>query len=94
MIDYLIYIGISWKSDNVIRNYIECVLMILINYLFIFTKILNFDFIKESSFLYMEKDLINMELQSEKTFWELLTEENIDQDELIYGEGVIRQEDY
>ena len=42
----------------------------------------------------MEKDLINGEVLTEKTFWELLTEENIDQDEILYGEGEIRQEDY
>tara|TARA_Y100000589_G_scaffold71806_1_gene64351 strand:+ start:2376 stop:2504 length:129 start_codon:yes stop_codon:yes gene_type:complete len=42
----------------------------------------------------MEKDLNNMDPQTEKTFWEVLTEENIDPDELIYGEGEIRQEDY
>ena len=42
----------------------------------------------------MEKDLTNVEVLTEKTFWELLTEENIDQEEILYGEGVIRQEDY
>ena len=42
----------------------------------------------------MEKDLTNVEVIPEKTFWELLTEENIDQDELYYGEGEIRQEDF
>ena len=41
-----------------------------------------------------EKDLENIEVLTEKTFWELLTEENIDQDEILYGEGEIRQEDY
>jgi len=41
-----------------------------------------------------EKDLSNIEGLTEKTFWELLTEENIDQDEILYGEGEIRQEDY
>ena len=41
-----------------------------------------------------EKDLSNIEVLTEKTFWELLTEENIDQDEILYGEGEIRQEDY
>ena len=51
--------------------------------------------IKESHFyLLMEKDLTNLEVFTEKTFWELLTEENIDQDEILYGEGEIRQEDY
>ena len=68
--------------------------MILTNYLFLFTKIYNFDFIKEQSLLFMEKDLTNFEVLTEKTFWELLTEENIDQDEILYGEGEIRQEDY
>ena len=42
----------------------------------------------------MEKDLTNIEVLTEKTFWELLTEENIDQDERLFGEGEIRQEDY
>ena len=42
----------------------------------------------------MEKDLTNAEVLTEKTFWELLTEENIDQDEILYGEGEIRQEDF
>ena len=42
----------------------------------------------------MEKDLTNPEVLTEKTFWELLTEENIDNDEFLYGEGEIRQEDY
>ena len=42
----------------------------------------------------MEKDLTNVEVLTEKTFWELLTEANIDQDEILYGEGEIRQEDY
>ena len=42
----------------------------------------------------MEKDMTNVEVLTEKTFWELLTEENIDQDEILYGVGVIRQEDY
>ena len=42
----------------------------------------------------MEKDLTNFEVLTEKTFWELLTEENIDKDERLYGEGEIRQEDY
>ena len=42
----------------------------------------------------MEKDLANSKVLSEKTFWEVLTEENIDQDEILYGEGEIRQEDY
>ena len=41
-----------------------------------------------------EKDLPNIEVLTEKTFWEFLTEENIDQDEILYGEGEIRQEDY
>tara|TARA_B100000927_G_scaffold119433_1_gene96498 strand:- start:187 stop:321 length:135 start_codon:yes stop_codon:yes gene_type:complete len=41
-----------------------------------------------------EKDLENIELLAEKSFWEQLTEENIDQDEILYGEGEIRQEDY
>ena len=69
--------------------------MLSINYLFIFTKIINFDFIKvQSLLLLMEKDLTNFEVLTEKTFWELLTEENIDQDEILYGEGEIRQEDY
>ena len=62
----------------------------------IFTKISIFDFIKKESFFNMinEKDLSNIEGLTEKTFWELLTEENIDQDEILYGEGEIRQEDY
>jgi len=69
--------------------------MLWINYLFLFTKIYNFDFIKEQSLLLlMEKDLTNFEVLTEKTFWELLTEENIDQYEILYGEGEIRQEDY
>jgi len=69
--------------------------MILTDYLFLFTKKLKFDFIKEQSLLLlMEKDLTNFEVLTEKTFWELLTEENIDQDEILYGEGEIRQEDY
>ena len=68
--------------------------MILTNYLFLFTKISIFDFIKKESLLLMEKDLTNLEVFTEKTFWELLTEENIDQDEILYGEGEIRQEDY
>ena len=42
----------------------------------------------------MEKDFTNSEILTEKTFWELLTEANIDKDELKYGEGEIRQEDY
>ena len=42
----------------------------------------------------MEKDLTNTEVLTKKTFWELLTEENIDQDEFLHGEGEIRQEDY
>tara|TARA_Y100000589_G_scaffold306505_1_gene321325 strand:+ start:914 stop:1042 length:129 start_codon:yes stop_codon:yes gene_type:complete len=42
----------------------------------------------------MEKDFTNPEALTEKTFWELLTEENIDMDESLYGEGEIRQEDY
>ena len=41
-----------------------------------------------------EKDLENIEVLTEKTFWEQLTEENIDRDEILYGEGEIRQEDY
>tara|TARA_B100001109_G_scaffold67362_1_gene54914 strand:- start:306 stop:518 length:213 start_codon:yes stop_codon:yes gene_type:complete len=70
--------------------------MILTNYLLLFTKISIFDFIKKESFFNMinEKDLSNIEGLTEKTFWELLTEENIDQDEILYGEGEIRQEDY
>ena len=70
--------------------------MILTYYLLLFTKLLIFDFIKKESFFYMinEKDLSNIEVLTEKTFWELLTEENIDQDEILYGEGEIRQEDY
>jgi len=70
--------------------------MILINYLLLFTKISIFDSIKKESFFNMinEKDLSNIEGLTEKTFWELLTEENIDQDEILYGEGEIRQEDY
>ena len=70
--------------------------MILTNYLLLFTKISIFDSIKKESFFYMinEKDLSNIEVLTEKTFWELLTEENIDQDEILYGEGEIRQEDY
>ena len=51
--------------------------------------------LKNSHFNFlMEKDLTNFEVLTEKTFWELLTEENIDQDEILYGEGEIRQEDY
>ena len=42
----------------------------------------------------MEKDLTKVEILTEKTFWEFLMEENIDQDEILYGEGEIRQEDY
>ena len=42
----------------------------------------------------MEKDFTKTEVFTEKTFWELLTEENIDQEEILYGEGEIRQEDY
>ena len=70
--------------------------MILTHYLLLFTKISIFDSIKKESFFYMinEKDLSNIEVLTEKTFWELLTEENIDQDEILYGEGEIRQEDY
>tara|TARA_B100000212_G_scaffold310925_1_gene262304 strand:+ start:115 stop:327 length:213 start_codon:yes stop_codon:yes gene_type:complete len=70
--------------------------MILIDYLLLFTKIIIFDFIwKELFFVHrMEKDLTKVEVLTEKTFWELLTEENIDQDEILYGEGEIRQEDY
>ena len=66
------------------------------NYLLIFTNFKIFDFIKkESSFnMLLEKDFTNSEVLTEKTFWELLTEENIDQDEILYGEGEIRQEDY
>ena len=62
----------------------------------LFTKISIFDSIKKESFFNMtnEKDLSNIEGLTEKTFWELLTEENIDQDEILYGEGEIRQEDY
>ena len=70
--------------------------MILTNYLLLFTKISIFDSIKKESFFNMinEKDLSNIEGLTEKTLWELLTEENIDQDEILYGEGEIRQEDY
>ena len=70
--------------------------MILTNYLLLFTKISIFDFIKKESFFNMinEKDLSNIEGLTEKTFWELLTEENVDKDEFLYGEGEIRQEDY
>ncbi len=42
----------------------------------------------------MEKDFTKPEILTEKTFWELLTAENIDKDEFLYGEGEIRQEDY
>ena len=42
----------------------------------------------------LEKDLTNSEVLTEKTFWELLTEENLDKEEILYGEGEIRQEDY
>tara|TARA_Y100000589_G_scaffold307246_1_gene322744 strand:+ start:2526 stop:2654 length:129 start_codon:yes stop_codon:yes gene_type:complete len=42
----------------------------------------------------MEKDLTNVEVLTEKTFWEILTEENTDRDEILYGEGEIRQEDF
>ena len=70
-----------------IRNYI-------FNELLLFTKITNFDSINKESFLFMEKDLTNPEVLTEKTFWELLTEENIDKDEFLFGEGEIRQEDY
>ena len=68
----------------------------LIDYLLIFTKIKIFDSILKEFFfcILMEKDLSNLEVLTEKTFWELLTEENIDQDEILYGEGEIRQEDY
>ena len=70
--------------------------MILTNYLLLFTKISIFDSIKKESFFNMinEKDLSNIEGLTEKTFWELLTEENVDKDEFLYGEGEIRQEDY
>ena len=71
--------------------------MILTNYLLLFTKISIFDFIKDESIIFymlMEKDLTNFEVLTEKTFWELLTEENVDKDEFLYGEGEIRQEDY
>ena len=69
--------------------------MILTNYLLSFTKIIIFDLLNMSPFfILMEKDLTNFEVLTEKTFWELLTEENIDQDEILYGEGEIRQEDY
>ena len=69
--------------------------MILIDYLLIFTLILIFDLLlKEFFFTLMEKDLTGLEVLTQKTFWELLTEENIDQDEILYGEGEIRQEDY
>ncbi len=70
-----------------IRNYIDKELLL-------FTKITNFDSINKESFLFMEKDLTNPEVLTEKTFWELLTEENVDKDEFLYGEGEIRQEDY
>ena len=60
----------------------------------LFTKFINFDSISKESFLFMEKDFTNPEALTEKTFWELLTEENIDMDESLYGEGEIRQEDY
>ncbi len=70
--------------------------MILIRYLLLFTKIIIFVLLEKNPFFYiiMEKDLTNSEVLTEKTFWELLTEENIDQDEVLYGEGEIRQEDY
>ena len=70
--------------------------MILTNYLLLFTKISIFDSIKKESFFNMinQKDLSNIEGLTEKTFWELLTEENVDKDEFLYGEGEIRQEDY
>jgi len=42
----------------------------------------------------IEKDFTNAEVLTEKTFWEYLTEENLDKDEIFYGEGEIRQEDY
>ena len=60
----------------------------------LFTKISNFDSISKEYFLFMEKDFTNAEVLTEKTFWELLTEENVDKDEFLYGEGEIRQEDY
>jgi len=60
----------------------------------LFTRISNFDSINKEAFLFMEKDLTNPEVLTEKTFWELLTEENVDKDEFLYGEGEIRQEDY
>ena len=70
--------------------------MIFIDYLLIFTKFTIFDFIYKEFFfcISMEKDLTTVEVLTKKTFWELLTEENIDQDEILYGEGEIRQEDY
>ena len=57
----------------------------LTNYLLLFTKISIFDSIKKESFFNMinEKDLSNIEGLTEKTFWELLTEENIDKDEFL-----------
>ena len=94
MLNYLPNIRISCESDNIIRNHIKYVLMISIDYLLIFTKFKILILFKRVLFILMEKSLTNMELPTEKTFWELLTEENIDQDELIYGEGVIRQEHY
>tara|TARA_Y100001978_G_scaffold62991_1_gene56544 strand:- start:24 stop:158 length:135 start_codon:yes stop_codon:yes gene_type:complete len=42
----------------------------------------------------LEKDFTNAEALTEKTFWEFLMKENIDKDEILYGEGEIRQEDY
>ena len=60
----------------------------------LFTKIYNFDSINKEYFLFMEKNLTHPEVLTEKTFWELLTEENVDKDEFLYGEGEIRQEDY
>ena len=42
----------------------------------------------------LEKDFAESEIYTEKTFWEFLTKENIDQDEILYGEGEIRQEDF
>jgi len=37
----------------------------------------------------IEKKLKNENENESKTFWEKLTDENIDQDENLYGEGII-----
>tara|TARA_Y100000589_G_C27104447_1_gene609465 strand:- start:715 stop:1020 length:306 start_codon:yes stop_codon:yes gene_type:complete len=90
--DYL-YFFIKIYSN---KSYLTSKLLILRTYLLLFTQLYYFDFINLEFFFLMrlEKDFTNAEVLTEKTFWELLTEENIDRDEILYGEGEIRQEDY